>query len=98
VDVSDDKGGKPAKSGPGAVDVSGTCCLFVAGLLSIRFVSRPPAALERVALLVLVFGICANMLWDSALVPVVVGLVALLLARFASARTQIRTQSYDRHS
>jgi hypothetical protein len=58
--------------------------LLLAGLLSMRFTNHRPRTLEKIGLITFVFSMFASMLWDR-LPIVVVGLTALVAARFAPA-------------
>lgn len=56
--------------------------LVLAGLLTMRFATRRPNKVEACGLMVLVFSICANMLWEPLHIVVIIGLCPLLFARF----------------
>jgi hypothetical protein len=59
--------------------------LTSAGLLSMRFLSHRPKALERVALVVLVLATCAEMLFEPSPLCLLVGLGPLAGVRLAAA-------------
>ncbi len=55
--------------------------LLVAGLLSVRFMSRKPMIFEKIALIIFAFATCAAMLFEPSHLASLVALVALFLAR-----------------
>jgi hypothetical protein len=60
-------------------------CLFLAGLLLMRFAARRPKTLEKIALIAFVFSVSANILWGPLHIALVVSLLFLVIARFTPA-------------
>jgi len=58
--------------------------LISAGILLLRFSTRPPSKLDRVALVVFVLATCADILFEPAHLMLLIGFVALLAARLYS--------------
>ena len=66
----------------------GVASLILIGILSLKFVTRRPKGLEKVALMLLPFAIGANMLWETS--PAVIGGVVLLAFARLISRSHTR--------
>lgn len=59
-----------------------TCAyLFLVGVLLMKFATSRPNALQKTALTLFAFSICANVLWGMSQIAVVLGLCTALVAR-----------------